>query len=98
MVRLHIQFVSKAAMRRWLQGLSLVMQLYPDPLPNSTYQQWLIDIFQVGDRDASGTVEEEELPIVFSAANMRVKDDWIANRMQELDPTGTKTLNFRQVS
>eukprot|EP00966_Prymnesium_polylepis_P271888 6281619-Prymnesium_polylepis.1 len=39
MMRLTVSFASHAAMRRWLQGLVMVVQLYPDPLPGSTHRQ-----------------------------------------------------------
>ena len=97
MVRLTVAFQTLGGMRSFLQGLALVIQLYPDPLPGSTHRRWLIDVFQVGDRDQSGTVEEEELPVVFNAANLRMNPDWIKRRMAELDPTNQKRLNFRQI-
>ena len=91
---MQMQCINPEQMKVWYRGIQVVFQLNPDPFPGTNMKQWLIDVFQAADKDHSGIVDRDELPLLISAANKSVRREWIEHAMAD-DDDGA--LNFVEV-
>ena len=56
--------------RLWLEGISISLQLWPQPQVSTSELQWLRDVFEAADSNRSGVLERSDLRTLLNAANM----------------------------
>ena len=54
-------------------------------------------IFQVADKDNGGTVDEFEMQIVLNSANLTIREEYLFEKVDRIDPTGRREFSFRQM-
>ena len=69
-MRMWIEPPDAHSARLWLEGISISLQLWPQPQVSTSELQWLRAVFEAADSNRSGVLERSDLRTLLNAANM----------------------------
>jgi hypothetical protein len=101
--RMWIEPPDPESAQLWLQGISVSLQLWPQPPVSLTELQWMRAVFEASDSNRTGLLERSQLRSLLHAANMasatpREVEDALGSHMVRRGRRLVGQLNFWQAA